>query len=115
MPGKAGSWIRANQHSLSDAENFSEGYQFLKLGKVVGEPTAGWVIATSNIPLIDGSIIRVPFVKVTDHQGKNMELASRPVDIFFFVRITEKMIKVPSGSFPHPVFTNNTLPDKCIF
>jgi C-terminal processing protease CtpA/Prc len=56
----------ANQHSLSDAENFSEGYQFLKLGKVVGEPTAGWVIATSNIPLIDGSIIRVPFVKVTE-------------------------------------------------
>jgi len=30
-----------NQHSLSDAEDFTEGYRSLKLGKVVGEPTAG--------------------------------------------------------------------------
>ena len=29
-----------NQHSLSDAEDFTEGYRTLKLGKVVGEPTA---------------------------------------------------------------------------
>ena len=33
-----------NQHSLSDAEDFTEGYRALKLGKVVGEPTAGWII-----------------------------------------------------------------------
>ena len=33
-----------NQHSLSDAEDFTEGYRTLKLGKVVGEPTAGWII-----------------------------------------------------------------------
>ena len=37
-----------NQHSLSDAEDFTEGYRALKLGKVVGEPTAGWIIYTSN-------------------------------------------------------------------
>ena len=30
-----------NQHSLSDAEDFSEGYRTLRLGQVVGEPTAG--------------------------------------------------------------------------
>ena len=35
-----------NQHSLSDAEDFTEGYRTLKLGKVVGEPTAGWIIYT---------------------------------------------------------------------
>ncbi|RPJ84234.1 MAG: peptidase S41, partial [Acidobacteria bacterium] len=29
-----------NQHSLSDAEDFTEGYRTLKLGKVVGEPTS---------------------------------------------------------------------------
>ena len=29
-----------NQHSLSDAEDFTEGYRTLKLGKVVGQPTA---------------------------------------------------------------------------
>ena len=37
-----------NRHSLSDAEDFTEGYRSLKLGKVVGEPTAGWIIYTSN-------------------------------------------------------------------
>ena len=41
-----------NQHSLSDAEDFTEGYRALKAGKVVGEPTAGWIIYTSNVPLI---------------------------------------------------------------
>jgi hypothetical protein len=35
-----------NQHSLSDAEDFTEGYRALKLGKVVGERTAGWIIFT---------------------------------------------------------------------
>ncbi len=37
-----------NQHSLSDAEDFTEGYRTLKLGKVVGEPTAGWIIYTAR-------------------------------------------------------------------
>ena len=42
-----------NQHSLSDAEDFTEGYRTLKLGKVVGEPTAGWIIYTSDLSLFD--------------------------------------------------------------
>ncbi|WP_420151725.1 S41 family peptidase [Spirosoma sp.] len=70
-----------NQHSLSDAEDFTEGYRTLKLGKVVGEPTAGWIIYTSAAQLIDGSNVRLPFIKITDNAGKNMELAPRPVDI----------------------------------
>lgn len=70
-----------NQHSLSDAEDFTEGYRALKLGKVVGEPTAGWIIYTSAVQLIDGSNLRLPFIKITDNNGKNMELAPRPVDI----------------------------------
>jgi C-terminal processing protease CtpA/Prc len=70
-----------NQHSLSDAEDFSEGYRTLGLGKIVGEPTAGWIIYTSNVSLIDGSNLRIPFIKVTDNAGKNMELNSRPVDV----------------------------------
>ena len=37
-----------NQHSLSDAEDFTEGYRTLKLGKVVGEPTSGWIIFTGS-------------------------------------------------------------------
>ena len=49
-----------NQHSLSDAEDFTEGYRSLRLGKVVGEPTAGWIIYTWNTTLIDGTVFRSP-------------------------------------------------------
>jgi tricorn protease len=70
-----------NQHSLSDAEDFTEGYRALKLGKVVGEPTAGWIIYTSNVTLIDGSSLRIPFIKITDAKGAVMEMNPRPVDV----------------------------------
>jgi tricorn protease len=70
-----------NQHSLSDAEDFAEGYRTLKLGKVVGEPTGGWIIYTSAATLIDGTTIRLPFIKVSDHEDKDMELHPRPVDV----------------------------------
>ena len=70
-----------NQHSLSDAEDFTEGYRALKLGRVVGEPTSGWIIYTSNVTLIDGSGFRIPFIKITDAKGVVMEMNPRPVDI----------------------------------
>ena len=70
-----------NRHSLSDAEDFTEGYRALHLGTVVGEPTAGWIIYTSNQALLDGSQIRVPFIRITDHEGKDMEMHPRAVDI----------------------------------
>ncbi len=70
-----------NQHSLSDAEDFTEGYRTLKLGKVVGEPTAGWIVYTSNYTLIDGSSLRIPFTRVTTAKGEAMEMHPRPVDI----------------------------------
>jgi Tol biopolymer transport system component len=70
-----------NQHSLSDAEDFTEGYRTLKLGKVVGEPTAGWIIYTANMPLVDGTVVRLPTIRVEDSRGKVMEQAPRAVDI----------------------------------
>jgi tricorn protease len=70
-----------NQHSLSDAEDFTEGYRRLKLGKVVGEPTAGWIIYTWGGRLVDGSALRLPRMRITDADGKDMEMAPRPVDI----------------------------------
>jgi C-terminal processing protease CtpA/Prc len=70
-----------NQHSLSDAEDFTEGYRALKLGKVVGEPTAGWIIYTTNVTLLDGSSLRIPFIKIQGSDGAVMELNPRPVDI----------------------------------
>ena len=69
-----------NQHSLSDAEDFTEGYRTLKLGKVVGEPTAGWIIYTGAMELVDGSIMRMPGTLITGADGKNMENNPRPVD-----------------------------------
>jgi C-terminal processing protease CtpA/Prc len=70
-----------NQHTLSDGEDFSEGYRTLEVGKIVGEPTAGWIIYTTDVPLLDGSNLRVPFIKITDHAGQDMEMHPRPVDV----------------------------------
>jgi tricorn protease len=70
-----------NQNSLSDAEDFTEGYRALKLGKVVGVPTAGWIIYTGSAQLIDGSALRTPGVKITANDGTDMELHPRPVDV----------------------------------
>jgi|CZKC01.1.fsa_nt_gi Tol biopolymer transport system component len=70
-----------DQHSLSDAEDFTEGYRTLGLGKVVGEPTAGWIIYTSNVNLIDGSSLRLPGTRITAHDGEQMEMHPRKVDI----------------------------------
>jgi tricorn protease len=70
-----------NQHSLSDAEDFTEGYRALKLGKVVGEPTAGWIIFTWGTTLMDGTSFRLPHARIRGADGSDMELHPRPVDI----------------------------------
>ncbi|MEK7725124.1 MAG: S41 family peptidase [Acidobacteriota bacterium] len=70
-----------NQHSLSDAEDLTEGYRSLKLGKVVGEPTSGWIIFTWNTTLFDGTSIRMPRQRIDGMDGKNMELNPRQVDV----------------------------------
>ena len=70
-----------NRHTLSDGEDFTEGYRSLHLGKVVGEPTAGWIVYTSGVQLIDGSTLRLPFDRITANDGELMEMHPRPVDI----------------------------------
>ena len=70
-----------NESSLSDAEDFTEGYRSLGLGKVVGQPTAGWIIFTGSQPLIDGSAVRVPGTRIQDGRGQDMEGHPRPVDV----------------------------------
>ncbi|GGF26759.1 S41 family peptidase [Hymenobacter cavernae] len=71
-----------NQHSLSDAEDFTEGYRALSLGKIVGEPTGGWIIFTSNVSLLDGSSLRLPNTTIrATRDGKVMEMNPRPVDV----------------------------------
>ncbi|HJX29906.1 MAG TPA: S41 family peptidase, partial [Thermoanaerobaculia bacterium] len=70
-----------NRHTLSDGEDFTEGYRTLGLGKVVGEPTAGWIIYTADVDLLDDSQVRLPFIKITDARGEDMEMSPRQVDI----------------------------------
>ena len=70
-----------NESSLSDAEDFTEGYRALGLGKVVGQPTAGWIIFTGGERLIDGSTLRTPSTRIQGIAGDDMEMNPRPVDI----------------------------------
>jgi len=70
-----------NQHTLSDGEDFTQGYRTLGLGKVVGEPTAGWIIFTSSATLIDGTTVRLPSTRITTLEGADMEMHPRPVDV----------------------------------
>jgi C-terminal processing protease CtpA/Prc len=70
-----------NEHSLSDAENLTEAYRQLHVGPVIGEPTAGWIIFTSNTGLADGGTVRLPTTRVIAHDGVDMELHPRPVDV----------------------------------
>jgi C-terminal processing protease CtpA/Prc len=70
-----------NQNTLSDGEDFTEGYRELQLGSIVGEPTAGWIIYTGSRGLVDGTSVRMPGTFIRDNRGQNMELNPRPVDI----------------------------------
>ena len=81
-----------NRHSLSDAEDFTEGYRHMKLGKVLGEPTAGWIIYTSSVSLRDGTSVRVPFVEVRGAAGDVMERNPRKVDQYVQRPLGEDLI-----------------------
>ena len=73
--------LLTNRHTLSDGEDFTEGYRSLHLGKVVGEPTAGWIIYTSGVQLVDGSALRLPYDRIVANDGTLMEMHPRPVDL----------------------------------
>ena len=50
-------------------------------GKVVAEPTGGWIIYTWNEALLDGSTLRLPRQTITGSDGTPMEMHPRPVDV----------------------------------
>lgn len=62
-----------NNRSYSDAEIFPSAFRTLGLGKLVGQPTGGYVIGTSSVRLIDGSQFRIPRLGVYTAKGVNME------------------------------------------
>jgi tricorn protease len=62
-----------NQNSASDAEIFPYGFRSLKLGKIIGTPTPGYVIGTYGGQLVDGTGYRIPMWGWFTADGKNME------------------------------------------
>ncbi len=52
--------LLTNERSYSDGEIFPWGFHALGLGRIVGMPTFGAVIGTNNVPLIDGTVFRIP-------------------------------------------------------
>jgi tricorn protease len=65
--------VLINNRSYSDAEIFPSAYRALGYGKVIGQPTGGLVIGTSETALIDGSVFRLPRTGVFTNKGVNME------------------------------------------
>jgi tricorn protease len=62
-----------NNRSYSDAEIFPSAFRTLGLGKLVGQPTGGFVIGTAEVRLVDGSRFRIPRIGVYTAAGVNME------------------------------------------
>ena len=69
-----------HNHSYSNAEIFAEGWRKLGLGPIVGIPTAGSVIGTGGLSLIDGSAFRKPSWGAFTLDGENLENAGRKPD-----------------------------------
>jgi tricorn protease len=65
--------VMCNNRSFSDAEIFPHAFKTLGYGKVVGQPTGGYVIGTTSVRLIDGSQFRIPRTGVFTVAGINME------------------------------------------
>lgn len=70
-----------NEHTGSNAESFAETYRRMSLGPIVGRPTAGAVISTWRIALLDGSVMNLPHARVMTMDGENLEGHGRPVDV----------------------------------
>jgi tricorn protease len=70
-----------NERSASNTEMLSESYRRLGLGPVVGRPTAGAVIWTFGMRLLDGASLRLPRFYVVTPEGEDLEGRGRPVDV----------------------------------
>ncbi len=64
-----------NYACFSNAEMMCAAYRLKKLGPSVGMPTAGGVIGTSPVELLDGSSMGLPSNRVEDFEGRNLELS----------------------------------------
>ncbi len=70
-----------NNYSASNSEILAEGFRKLKLGKIIGEPTAGAVIGTGSYALIDGTRVRRPSWGAFTLEMEDTDLVPRQPDI----------------------------------
>ncbi len=73
--------VLCNEFSYSDAEVFPNAFKVRKLGKLVGVPTLGFVIAVNEYPLIDVGSIRKTFIGIWDIYGNQLESRGAIPDI----------------------------------
>lgn len=74
--------VMCNEYSFSNAEIFSHAVQQIGRGRVVGMRTAGGVISTGAVSLLDGSSVRMPARGwYLTRDGKDMELNGCEPDI----------------------------------
>ena len=80
--------VLINEGSFSDAEIFPHFIKTMKLGKLVGVPTAGGVISTGNIEIIGGYNCRVPGSGWFTLSGEKMEGKGAEPD--YYIELTGK-------------------------
>jgi tricorn protease len=73
-----------NNRSYSDAEVFPSAFKTLGLGKLVGQPTGGYVIGTGAVQLIDGSVLRIPRIGVYTPAGVDMDRQGVRPDVLVY-------------------------------
>ena len=73
--------VLINEHSYSDAEVFPNAFRVRKLGKVIGVPTLGFVVAVGGYPLMDNGNIRRTHTGLWDIYGNQLESRGALPDI----------------------------------
>lgn len=74
--------VLINERSLSDAEVTANGIKSLSLATLVGTETYRWIIFTSSISLVDGSMVRLPAWGCYTLDGKDLEKQGVSPDIY---------------------------------
>ena len=78
--------VLVNERSLSDAEVTSNGIKNLGIAPIVGTETYRWIIFTSSVSLIDGSLCRLPAWGCYNLDGSDLEFSGVKPD--YYVRNT---------------------------
>jgi Tol biopolymer transport system component/C-terminal processing protease CtpA/Prc len=83
--------LLTNEQSLSDAEMTAQGFKALKLGKIIGNETYHWIIFTSGMSLVDGSLVRMPSWGCYTLEGADIEKSGVKPDILIINSFEDKI------------------------